>query len=52
MACSSMSLMVTSVCLDSASSPVNMARKYGLHAESITLEESMNLDRYGKGLNF
>ena len=36
MAFSSMSRIVTSVCRLSASSPVNMAWKYGLHADKIT----------------
>lgn len=37
MANSSISLIVTSVCLDSASSPVNIALKYGLQALRMTL---------------
>lgn len=32
-----MSLMVISVCLDSANSPVNIALKYGLQADNTTL---------------
>ena len=35
-----MSRIVTSVCRDSANSPVNIARKYGLHAERITLKQT------------
>ncbi len=38
MADSSTSRMVTSVCLDSASSPVNMARKYGEQADRMILQ--------------
>ena len=38
MAFSSTSRIETSVCLDSASSPVNMALKYGEHAAKMTLE--------------
>lgn len=44
MASSSISLIVTSVCLDSASSPVNIALKYGLHALKITLCAKIFLD--------